>query len=227
MMPHLAKCGINPLPRGATVEYLVQLFRALANHNRIRILRLLCVLGERDVSTIARATGLALPLASDHLRILTAAGLTWRRRSGRRVYYRPAEQPRNAVVAAVWTGLGRAFSSVRRAEPETVARAGQAHSRTRSDRALFACFTAFTHPRRLQILWYMSDRRTAALEDLGTQLSMSPRACLRHIDKLERRGLLRRKAMGQRTAYALTGGNNPLTNKLLRAVRASLVGHVQ
>ena len=127
-------------------------------------------------------------------------------------------------MAAVWTGLRTVFSSVRSTDPEAVVRAGQAHSRTRSDRALFACFTAFTHPRRLQILRYMSDSRTAALEDLGTQLSMSPRACLRHIDKLERRGLLRRKAMGKHTAYALTGGNSPLTNELFRAVRSSLDG---
>jgi len=204
------------------VEYLVQLFRALANHNRIRILRVLCVLGETNVSGLARATGLLLPLVSDHLRILTAAGLTWRRRSGRRVFYRPPEKARNTVVATVWTGLRRVFSSVPSTDPKRVADSKQAHSRTRSDRALFACFTAFTHPRRLQIIRHLSHRRTAVLGELTTELSMSARACLRHIDKLERRGFVRRKALGQQTAYALTGGKSPLGNKLLKAVRSSL-----
>ena len=66
------------------MEFLVRLFRALANRRRIAVLRLLCVLGETHVSEIAEATSLGMTIVSGHLALLAGVGLLWRRRSGRR-----------------------------------------------------------------------------------------------------------------------------------------------
>ena len=204
------------------MEQLAQQFRALANHNRIRILRLLCVLGEMNVTRLAEATGLVVPLVSDHLRILTTAGWTRRRRSGRLVYYRPADEDNGAVATAVWAALRSAFSDVHSTDPRVVADADQAHSATRSDQALFAYFTAFTHPRRLQIIQCLNKEQPVVVGELASRLSMSPLACLRHVDKLMRRSFVRRRRSTDGTGYALRRGNGREARQMLEAVRVGV-----
>ena len=134
------------------MEFIVQLFRAVANRERIRILRLFSVLGEMNVSSVASATGLEQSLVSAHLKILSAAGLVWRRRSGRMVGYRLAARAGNAVTTAALQAVRNVFRGISDREPTSVANADQGDSPTECDAALFACFTAFTHPRRLQII---------------------------------------------------------------------------
>jgi len=206
------------------MEFIVQLFRAAANYRRIRVLRLLAVLGEVTVSEIARATSIESSLISAHLKILAAAGLVWRRRSGARVGYRLAESSSNRVTAAVVQAVAAVFAAVAETKPRRVAAADQADSPTGSDAALFACFTAFTHPRRLQIIRHLARHKTASLGELMARLSMSLPACLRHLDKLERRGVIRRARPRKRGGYALRSGSGPVQKELLRAVREHLVG---
>lgn len=55
------------------MEFIVQLFRALANRERIKVLRLLAVFREMRVSAIARATRVRLSAISGHLKVLSAA----------------------------------------------------------------------------------------------------------------------------------------------------------
>lgn len=192
------------------MEQLVRLFRALANRDRIRILRLLAVLGERGVSEIARALGRKGSRVSSHLGILAASGILWRRRSGRTVGYRLAERPGNPVTAAALSALRKAFGSVSGTDAKCVADADPVDSPTSSDAALFACFTAFTHPRRLQLLRFLARQGPSGLEALASSLAMSPRACLRHLAKLSARGLVRRKAVGRRSRYDLVAvGRGP------------------
>ena len=200
------------------METIVRLFRVLANLRRIQALRLLAVLGELPVMQIAWATGLAPARLSAHLGLLAAVGLVWRRRSGRTVHYRLAEQPGSPVAATALRALVAVFAVVDDGDPRRVARAGQAESPTHSDGALFACFTAFTHPRRLQVIRYLEREGTASLTELTAALAMSPRACLRHLDKLERRGFLRCRARARRTSYALAAGKGHLQRTMLRAV---------
>jgi DNA-binding transcriptional ArsR family regulator len=160
---------------------------------------------------------------SAHLGLLASVGLVWRRRSGRRVYYHLAEQPGSRVVAAVLEALHEAFRIVEKDAPRRVARADQAESATNSDAALFACFTAFTHPRRLQIIRHLAAHGTAPFGDLSAKLSISPRACMRHLDKLERRGYLRHRIQGKQTVYALRKGDGAVQSRSLQAVREQLV----
>ena len=67
------------------MEWLVRLCRALANSERLAIVRLLALAGEQRVNAIAEALGLPQPRASNELRILLANGALWKRRSGANV----------------------------------------------------------------------------------------------------------------------------------------------
>ena len=199
------------------MEFIVQLFRALANHERIRMLRMLTVFREMIVSNIAEATKAGLPIVSAHLKVLAAAGLVWRRRSGRYVGYRLAERAGNPVTAIALRTIREAFRSVAHDKPRSVAIADQPDSSAASDAALFACFTAFTHPRRLQIIDLLCRQDAAAVAELTRVLSMSRRACHRHLEKLERRGIVAHATEGHGTVYALTEGEGPLQQGILLA----------
>jgi len=206
------------------MEHVVQLFRALANRRRIAILRLLCVLGELKVSAIAEAASLGLTIVSGHLKLLVAAGILWRRRSGRAVYYRLAGSAADGVTATALSVLRDTFRALGSREPRRVARADRAESRTRSDVALFASFTAFTHPRRLQILRHLAREGARGIPEMCAALAMSPPACLRHLDKLARRGFIRRRAVGRSVAYEQTRGHGSVARSLLGAVLEAVGG---
>ena len=61
------------------------------------------------------------------------------------------------------------------------------------------------------------------LGELAPRVSMSPRAGLRHLGKLERRGYLRRTLAGRRGPDAFAQSQGPLRRALLRAVREHLM----
>jgi DNA-binding transcriptional ArsR family regulator len=66
---------------------LAEFLRALAHPRRIQILEEIRG-SERDVASLAKATGLAHSSASQHLMVLRAHRVVAERREGRRVYYR-------------------------------------------------------------------------------------------------------------------------------------------
>ena len=66
---------------------LAELLRALAHPRRIQILEELRSV-ERDVASLANATGLAHSSVSQHLMVLRAHRVVAERREGRRVFYR-------------------------------------------------------------------------------------------------------------------------------------------
>lgn len=78
-------------PRGALHEQFARIGKAVASPRRIELLELLCQ-GERSVDALARATGMAVTNASQHLQALKAARLVEARREGTRIYYRAADE---------------------------------------------------------------------------------------------------------------------------------------
>ena len=66
---------------------LAEFLRVLAHPRRIQILEELRS-GERDVASLATATGLAHSNVSQHLMVLRARRVVSERREGRRVFYR-------------------------------------------------------------------------------------------------------------------------------------------
>ncbi len=75
----------------ASLERAAQLFRAMGDGPRLRILDLLQS-GERCVTEIVAAVGEKFPTVSQRLRILRGEGLIARRRDGNHVYYALADR---------------------------------------------------------------------------------------------------------------------------------------
>jgi len=204
------------------VERTCRLFRILANRQRIRMLRLLAVAGELRLMQIAKALSTSPPRACAHLDRMTGVGLLWRRRSGSAAYYRLAESPADPVVSAVLDALRRVFRSVRGRDPQRIVDAEQSSSETDSDKALFACFTGFTHPRRLQIVRHLIRHGAAGPDALRAALRMSSPACQRHLAKLQSRGFLVRRTRGPEATYALGKARGTVQQAVWQAVRDRL-----
>jgi ArsR family transcriptional regulator, zinc-responsive transcriptional repressor len=75
------------------LDDLTKLFRVLSDPVRLRILLLLAG-GERNVTSLCTATGLAQPTVSHHLGLLRLASLAEARRSGKSMYYSPGTRIR-------------------------------------------------------------------------------------------------------------------------------------
>ena len=93
------------------VTTLDQLFSALADHTRLRILALVAG-GEICVCHIHGALGIPQPTASRHLAYLRRTGLVAGRRDGLWVHYRLAV-PTDPAVASVLAATIDALSSTR------------------------------------------------------------------------------------------------------------------
>lgn len=65
----------------------VAVFRALGDETRLKIVRFIGT-GERCACKLVPATGRAQPTVSQHLKILTAAGVLESRRAGKNIYYK-------------------------------------------------------------------------------------------------------------------------------------------
>ena len=72
------------------LRHIAERFRALGEPSRLEILQALRQ-GERTVTEILAATGLAQANASRHLQVLHAAGLVERRKDGPSTWYRLAD----------------------------------------------------------------------------------------------------------------------------------------
>ena len=209
------------------MEVTAHLFRTLASLPRMRILRLLAVLDECNVVSIADALGTRPYNVSAHLKILASAGLVWRRRSGRVVYYRLAENPASPLTRGCLELLRSIYARVRVRAPKRIASCSQGSSNVFADAAIFRDVTAFTHPRRLQLIRCLHNDGPSSVGVLARQLRMSLPACQRHIDKLERRGFLVMTKRGRTMACTLATDLDEVQTTLLGLVLERLTGHSQ
>ncbi len=81
-----------------------ELFKALADPTRIRLLGMLAARGETCVCELVAALDAPQPKVSQHLRVLRAAGLVRFRREGIRIYYR-LTSPQGGLERWVHEGL--------------------------------------------------------------------------------------------------------------------------
>ena len=77
--------------RGLLHEQFARIGKAVASPKRIELLELLCQ-GERTVDALARAAGMGVTNASQHLQVLKSARLVDVRHEGTRSYYRAADE---------------------------------------------------------------------------------------------------------------------------------------
>lgn len=82
--PHLA----GDLLRESAAVDLAELFKVLANDNRLRILHVMHLSGEISPSEIAERTGASQQSVSNHLQRLADQRIVHARRDGQRVLYR-------------------------------------------------------------------------------------------------------------------------------------------
>lgn len=87
-------------------EQFSRISKALAAPARLELLDLL-LQGERPVDALARASGLSVANASQHLQILAGARLVDSRREGQRIFYRVAD----ASVEQLWHTLRRTVAA--------------------------------------------------------------------------------------------------------------------
>ncbi|WP_439632005.1 ArsR/SmtB family transcription factor [Gemmata sp.] len=97
MKPHPPACGASdhatagPALPPASLERAAQLFRAMADAPRLRVLDLLKA-GEMCVTEIAAAVDDKISTVSQRLRVLRTEGLVARRRDGNHLYYALADR---------------------------------------------------------------------------------------------------------------------------------------
>ncbi len=188
---HFDKCD----PMSQTLQpTLWRTCRALASHQRLRLMQVLYKNGEMTVSQVAREVRRPLSAVSENLRALNARGLLKVRRRGRYVSYRigaDASVPGAAeLLRAVTTVLnsrrdGRSFS--------------------------FKALTGLTHYRRHTIL-YVLHQRAHSFADLIHDARIPAPALKRHLRKLRDRDLIEFK----NGAYRLAKSRDPLRNALLK-----------
>lgn len=94
-----------------SVDLRAVLFHGFSDRSRLRIIETLST-GERRVSDIVDATGLAQSNVSTHLACLWDCGLVTRERRGREVHYRLAEGV-GELLAAADAILERAGDTIR------------------------------------------------------------------------------------------------------------------
>ncbi|HUT32193.1 MAG TPA: helix-turn-helix transcriptional regulator [Planctomycetota bacterium] len=189
-------------------ELIVRVLRTVACVPRLRILSRLGGGEELTLSRLAGALHLRRDLVCTHLARLSAVGLVRRRRSGRRCFciagspYGPG-----TVSGQVASWLGDALRS-QGALPH------QAHPPERRGKhatdglqpiygTLMDAATAFTHPRRIQILRRLASPRPAFTREFTRELRMSAPALNRHLAKLIRRGYVSAEGARGHLSYRL------------------------
>ena len=151
----------------------------------------------QTVSAVAQALGQPLSLTSEYLRALEARGLLRARRTGRRVEYRPNSAPSGGHASGLVAALRKAFQR-----------------ETYPVETIFRMATAFTHPRRVEIVGVLqAGPRTAQQIQAATRISGW--ALWRHLRKLEARGFV----ISRRGFYALTHWPDGLGRQLARLAR--------
>ena len=164
---------------------LWRICRALSNPTRLKIFELLLNDPNQIVSSVAQKTKLSVSGACRCLRLLESRGLLEARRIGRSVQYKIGPVERDSSNRSLILALRVMFKRNRRPAP-----------------IVYRLVTAFTHPRRIEILRVLKGR-ASTLDGLRRDTRMSLRALRRNLAKLIRskdsqaspRGLFYRSAV--------------------------------
>jgi len=186
-------------------EITVAVARAVACRTRLRILSHLSHVEELTPTRLARELGISLELLCTHLRRLAFTGLLTRRRSATWCYCRPESAYGSRTLSgglALWlyATLSDPAGSLKKAgcQPKGAVAAGGEEKVLH--RVIFEAATAFTHPRRLQLLRRLRSG-PAEVVTLTSELRMSESALSRHAGKLLRRGYIEVERHGRLVRY--------------------------
>ncbi|MCF7849648.1 MAG: metalloregulator ArsR/SmtB family transcription factor [Kiritimatiellales bacterium] len=167
--------------------------RVIACESRLQLLWVLFGAKELCVADLARCIGIDAPQASVQLRVLNARGLISSRREKMQVFYRSEANPEVDFASALLDGLNKCYES--RMSIKTVIRQA----------------TAFTHPRRIEIVKALVAKPLSPGE-LMKATGMSASALSRNVEKLKTRKMIA-KANGK---YGLIHPRNRFGHLLQR-----------
>ena len=148
--------------------------RALANMNRLRLFCAMIDKPPQTVCSLARSCGLSDSHASQFLRQLNARGLCAVMRKSRWVFYHIEADPK----------VRHAHTIVQALVPALRGDTPQSHQDA------FAALTAYTHPRRIAIVYALASCKSIRCAELCSLCAISGAAMERHLGKLERRGIV-------------------------------------
>ena len=156
--------------------------RVLASPQRLACLNEVLLNPDSTVEQIAAATGLSPDKTSQGLRALQSRGLLSVRRHSRWAHYLPKPDPLVPCAATLLGAMRCALVTFPAVEKDII-----------------ATLTAFTHSRRLSILFLLSVRQVPLTADvLSAATHISLPALWRHLNNLEERGLVQPTENGWR-----------------------------
>lgn len=148
--------------------------RALANDTRLRMFQYLLKHPNQTVSEVAAAMHLSISIASQYLRALNARGLLCAQRHAGFVRYAVAPDPAVPETRGLVMALRESLCKG-----------------TRQERAVvFRILTAFTHPRRVEIMAVLHTFPACTVRELARQARIPRTSLERHLKKLESRGFV-------------------------------------
>ncbi len=148
--------------------------RVLANFNRLACLRMIVEQSPLTVGEIAERLRIPINQASMFLRALQARGLIRAQRKSRWVYYAPFPDPLVSCARPLLDALRHTLVVEKR-----------------SAKGIIHTLTAFTHPRRLTLLFYLQTTHVVcSCETLVSATGISLPAMKRHLRKLAARRLI-------------------------------------
>lgn len=147
--------------------------RVLANETRLRCFRTVLKSPGVTVELVAKAVRILECEACVSLRALQARGLIAALRKSRWVLYYP--EPDKSVVSA---------------EDFLLAVKLAVFNQKLSDAQLFKAVTAYTHPRRIEIVRTLAYSNAIGPTELSHKANISRPALFRHLEKLKKRGVV-------------------------------------
>jgi DNA-binding transcriptional ArsR family regulator len=185
-------------------DILWKLCRVLANETRLAILRRLMSISELCVSDIAVLETLSEVVASQHLRMLHEYGFLQLKRNGKWVFYRATANPSLPLAAGLFPLLKNELVSGNKKQVADLIR----------------LFTAFTHPRRIELISAIFAEKRE-FDELVSLCDISSMALRRHLKKLTARNFI----IQENEAYQIVHSGNRLRTLLLKACRESAIYH--
>ncbi len=175
--------------------------RALANRDRLNLLRLVAVSkGEKGVAELAAEAGLPVPTASLYLRALNARGLISVVRSGPYVYYGTGSDRSLPVAISIQKAFRKLFAL--KELPANWA-----------DR-LLPLLRAYSNPRREAIVRIIAMRQPLRYVELHMRSGICETSFLRHLGVLTAAGIV---TLAPNGSYSLAKPRNSLAAAFLDA----------
>jgi len=177
--------------------------RVLANKTRLDILQNLMCNAERCVLHVARANNLTEVVASQHLRLLHEHGFLQVERKSKWTFYRAGAPLKGSYAEHIFEPLKKRLMSKNSSKDD-----------------ILRLFTAFTHPRRIEIAKALLIR-DHKFEELISACDISRQALYRHLDKLISRNFISQN----NGAYQIIRSRKGLKKVLLDACETTPFSH--